>query len=96
MFQSENIRPAHIAIDRPSPKFQAFMQKHYNLKAKINQVNNFVIYEGFFRDRPKGKQQIHWFSFSLRNLEVGTSSLSSWSVNASITAQKFAISIHNG
>jgi len=43
----------HLAVDRPSPKFLSFLQKHYNLKSVIPQVNNFVIFEGFFRDRPR-------------------------------------------
>lgn len=37
-----------MAIDRPSEKFLGFLQKHYGLVKFIPQVNNFVIYEGFF------------------------------------------------
>ena len=44
-----NVR--HLAIDRPSPKFLSFLQKHYNLSATVPQVNNFVIFNGFFQDR---------------------------------------------
>ncbi len=46
--QAENIKPNHLAIDRPSPKFIRFLEKHYGLKAFIPQVNNFVVFEGFF------------------------------------------------
>ena len=46
------MKPQHIAIDRPSHKFLSFLQKHYNLKGTIPQVNNFVVFDGFFRDRP--------------------------------------------
>ncbi|KAL5012602.1 hypothetical protein ScPMuIL_011153 [Solemya velum] len=48
MLSSENVKPQHLAIDRPSFKFSQFLQKHYNLKAVIPQVNNFVVFEGFF------------------------------------------------
>jgi len=50
--QRECVNAQHLAIDRPSPKFLSFLQKHYRLKATIPQVNNFVIFEGFFHDRP--------------------------------------------
>jgi len=42
-----------FAVDRPSPKFLAFLAKHYNLKVLIPQVNNFVIFEGFFTNNGK-------------------------------------------
>jgi len=37
-----------LAIDRPSDKFLGFLRKHYGLWDMIPQVNNFVIFEGFF------------------------------------------------
>lgn len=48
MLQTEQRRPMDFAVDRPSPKFLAFLAKHYNLKVLIPQVNNFAIFEGFF------------------------------------------------
>ncbi|XP_063794082.1 alpha-tubulin N-acetyltransferase 1 isoform X3 [Pseudophryne corroboree] len=51
MLRTEQVEPRHLAIDRPSEKFLSFLKKHYNLCATIPQVNNFVIFEGFFRDR---------------------------------------------
>ena len=51
MLQTEGVSPQHLAIDRPSPKFLSFLQKHYGLKAPIPQVNNFVIFDSFFRDK---------------------------------------------
>ena len=44
--------PRFLATDRPSPKLIAFLKKHYNLHKNIPQVNNYVIFEGFFTDRP--------------------------------------------
>jgi len=41
--------PGQLAIDRPSVKFKSFLRKHYGLSRNIPQVNNFVIYEGFFK-----------------------------------------------
>ncbi|XP_063287398.1 alpha-tubulin N-acetyltransferase 1 isoform X1 [Pelobates fuscus] len=51
MLRAEQIEPQHLAIDRPSDKFLSFLRKHYNLRSTIPQVNNFVVFEGFFRDR---------------------------------------------
>jgi len=45
-------QPKHLAIDRPSPKLVHFLSKHYGLDAHIRQTNNYVIYQGFFTDRP--------------------------------------------
>ena len=46
------VHPKLLAIDRPSPKLLGFLRKHYNLTKHIHQVNNYVIFEGFFTDRP--------------------------------------------
>lgn len=51
MLQQEQVDPQHLAVDRPSEKFLCFLRKHYNLQSTIPQVNNFVVFEGFFRDR---------------------------------------------
>uniref|UniRef100_U5ELP6 Alpha-tubulin N-acetyltransferase n=1 Tax=Corethrella appendiculata TaxID=1370023 RepID=U5ELP6_9DIPT len=48
MLDNEGIRPEELAIDRPSEKLLGFLQKHYGLYKKIPQMNNFVVYEGFF------------------------------------------------
>ncbi|XP_054769734.2 alpha-tubulin N-acetyltransferase 1-like [Lytechinus pictus] len=53
MLQAEEVKPNHLAIDRPSHKFLSFLMKHYNLRATISQVNNFVIFEGFFNNQPE-------------------------------------------
>lgn len=46
--QVEKLDVKKIAIDRPSDKFLGFLRKHYGLVNFIPQVNNFVIYDGFF------------------------------------------------
>lgn len=61
LFQDQDIDPRHLAIDKPSFKFSQFLQKHYNLKAELPQVNNFVVYEGFFssltsQDNSRGRR----------------------------------------
>ncbi|XP_052790660.1 uncharacterized protein LOC128224721 isoform X2 [Mya arenaria] len=53
MIQDIGVTPVHLAIDRPSFKFSQFLSKHYNLRAEIPQVNNFVVFEGFFSNRPE-------------------------------------------
>lgn len=51
MLNEENIHPDEMAIDRPSEKLLGFLQKHYGLHKKIPQMNNFVVYEGFFANK---------------------------------------------
>lgn len=65
MLEYENLLPEQLAIDRPSEKLLAFLRKHYALTEKIPQMNNFVIYEGFFaalqsqRDELNASGQMH-------------------------------------
>ncbi|KAI8771244.1 alpha-tubulin N-acetyltransferase [Biomphalaria glabrata] len=51
MLMNERIPVQHLAIDRPSTKFLSFLSRHYGLQNIIPQVNNFVIFEGFFNNR---------------------------------------------
>uniref|UniRef100_A0A8C6VA12 Alpha tubulin acetyltransferase 1 n=1 Tax=Naja naja TaxID=35670 RepID=A0A8C6VA12_NAJNA len=48
MLQRERVEPYQLAIDRPSEKLLCFLRKHYSLSDTIPQVNNFVIFQGFF------------------------------------------------
>ncbi|XP_026576523.1 alpha-tubulin N-acetyltransferase 1 isoform X1 [Pseudonaja textilis] len=48
MLQRERVEPYQLAIDRPSEKLLCFLRKHYSLTDIIPQVNNFVIFQGFF------------------------------------------------
>ncbi|XP_055313345.1 alpha-tubulin N-acetyltransferase [Sitodiplosis mosellana] len=48
MLEREGVEPQKLAIDRPSDKLIAFLRKHYGLVHSIPQMNNFVIYKGFF------------------------------------------------
>jgi alpha-tubulin N-acetyltransferase 1 len=49
MLSSENVLPAKLAYDRPSPKLIKFLQKHFGLSHFIPQNNNFVIFDDYFR-----------------------------------------------
>jgi len=51
MLQEEGIEPQRLAIDRPSDKFLSFLKKHYNLSDPIQQMNNFVVFNGFFQNK---------------------------------------------
>ncbi|XP_034016919.1 alpha-tubulin N-acetyltransferase 1-like [Thalassophryne amazonica] len=51
MLQHKNVDPVIMAYDRPSPKFLSFLEKHYCLTQSVPQVNNFVVFEGFFISR---------------------------------------------
>ncbi|XP_032277917.1 alpha-tubulin N-acetyltransferase 1-like [Phoca vitulina] len=44
----EGVEPHQLAIDQLSQKLLKFLNKHYNLETTVPQVNNFVIFEGFF------------------------------------------------
>ncbi|XP_064835602.1 alpha-tubulin N-acetyltransferase 1-like isoform X1 [Oncorhynchus masou masou] len=48
MLQHKKVEPVMMAYDRPSPKFLSFLEKHYCLKNSVPQVNNFVVFDGFF------------------------------------------------
>jgi len=52
MLQDQKASPKFMAVDRPSPKLLAFLRKYYGLAQPIPQVNNYVIFEGFFTGRP--------------------------------------------
>lgn len=56
MLQNENLSPQQLAIDRPSEKLIGFMRKHYGLTTTIPQMNNFVIYTGFFKNKSQNKE----------------------------------------
>lgn len=57
MLEFENLLPEQLAIDRPSDKLLGFLRKHYALTQKIPQMNNFVIYDGFFA--PEQSQNVN-------------------------------------
>ncbi|XP_039676523.1 alpha-tubulin N-acetyltransferase 1 isoform X5 [Perca fluviatilis] len=57
MLQHKNLEPVLMAYDRPSPKFLSFLAKHYCLTPSVPQANNFVVYEGFFRNRSVVRQE---------------------------------------
>jgi GNAT superfamily N-acetyltransferase len=48
----ENLDPGRLAYDRPSPKFIAFLRKHYALAEYVPQSNNFVVFNDYFRTGP--------------------------------------------
>jgi alpha-tubulin N-acetyltransferase 1 len=48
MLERHKTHPRNMAIDRPSPKLLGFMRKYFNLSNIIQQVNNYVVFDGFF------------------------------------------------
>ncbi|GFY74753.1 alpha-tubulin N-acetyltransferase 1 [Trichonephila inaurata madagascariensis] len=62
MLKAEGLEPSKLAIDRPSFKCLAFLEKHYNLKHPLQQNNNFVIYAGFLADRPNKRPPIFLYN----------------------------------
>ena len=58
MLSYQNVHPAELGIDRPSPKFLAFMKKHFGLSDYIPQTNNFVVYNQYFEiAKPLGRNR---------------------------------------
>ncbi|XP_074543457.1 alpha-tubulin N-acetyltransferase 1 isoform X2 [Halichoeres trimaculatus] len=51
MLKHKSLEPVQMAYDRPSPKLLSFLAKHYCLTPSVPQVNNFVVFEGFFLNR---------------------------------------------
>lgn len=45
-----------MAIDRPSDKFLGFLKKYYSLSSPVKQMNNYVVFDGFFPDRLNKEQ----------------------------------------
>lgn len=52
MLKDQNVHPGHMAVDKPSDKFLGFLRKHYGLTEQVPQINNFVVYDIFFGERP--------------------------------------------
>ncbi|XP_060832099.1 alpha-tubulin N-acetyltransferase-like isoform X1 [Bombus pascuorum] len=75
MLSEENIRPVKLAIDRPSEKFLAFLDKYYGLSKIIPQNNKFVVFQGFFDDE---RQDVRTNRYSLpakTSIDIGSSSI---------------------
>ncbi|ETL39529.1 alpha-tubulin N-acetyltransferase [Phytophthora nicotianae] len=51
LLREENITPAQLAYDRPSPKLFAFLKKHAGLTEYFPQPNRFVIFDAYFQPR---------------------------------------------
>ncbi|KAF2902838.1 hypothetical protein ILUMI_03355 [Ignelater luminosus] len=48
MLQKEKVEPVKLAVDRPSDKLLSFLNKHYGLNNALRQMNNYVVFDGFF------------------------------------------------
>ncbi|XP_050300850.1 alpha-tubulin N-acetyltransferase-like isoform X2 [Anthonomus grandis grandis] len=48
MLFREQVEPVKMAIDRPSEKLLGFLNKHYGLHSPVKQMNNYVVFDGFF------------------------------------------------
>ncbi|EGZ11480.1 hypothetical protein PHYSODRAFT_347190 [Phytophthora sojae] len=51
LLQDEQVTPAQLAYDRPSPKLFAFLKKHAGLTEHFPQPNRFVVFDAYFQSR---------------------------------------------
>ena len=59
MLSYQGVQPAELGIDRPSPKFLAFMKKHFGLSDYVPQTNNFVVFNQYFEiAKPMGRNRM--------------------------------------
>ena len=49
MLKREGVEPCKLAYDRPSIKLKSFLAKYFNLTNFVNQNNNFVVYDDYFK-----------------------------------------------
>ncbi|XP_049267775.1 alpha-tubulin N-acetyltransferase 1-like, partial [Rhipicephalus sanguineus] len=49
MAQTEQIAASQLAIDQPSEKMLAFMERHFSLTHPLPQSNHFAVFPGFFQ-----------------------------------------------
>lgn len=87
MLQKERVEPHQLAIDRPSPKLLKFLNKHYNLESTVPQVNNFVIFEGFFAHQhrppaPSLRATRHFRADEVDTTPAGKATLNGWNCSA--------------
>ncbi|KAK8785728.1 alpha-tubulin N-acetyltransferase 1-like isoform X1 [Amblyomma americanum] len=60
MAQTEKVTANQLAIDQPSEKMLAFMERHYGLTKPLPQSNHFAVFAGFFKssvEQPRPPEQ---------------------------------------
>ncbi|XP_075556503.1 alpha-tubulin N-acetyltransferase 1-like isoform X2 [Dermacentor variabilis] len=60
MAQTEQIAANQLAIDQPSEKMLAFMERHFSLAQPLPQSNHFAVFPGFFQvsvEQPRPPEQ---------------------------------------
>ncbi|XP_037558194.1 alpha-tubulin N-acetyltransferase 1 isoform X1 [Dermacentor silvarum] len=60
MAQTEQIAADQLAIDQPSEKMLAFMERHFSLTQPLPQSNHFAVFPGFFQasiEQPRPPEQ---------------------------------------
>jgi len=72
MLVEQGVLPGHMAVDKPSDKFVGFLRKYYSLGKQVPQVNNFVVYESFFEDRPISGEEAHMTARSRGGSRAGS------------------------
>jgi len=55
MLKFENVEAGKLAYDRPSPKLLGFLAKYYNLTNYVQQNNNFVVFNEYWKGKSKDK-----------------------------------------
>lgn len=61
MTETEQVAASKLAIDQPSEKMLAFMERHFGLTQPLSQSNHFAVFPGFFEtpvEQPRPPEQV--------------------------------------
>ncbi|XP_077536015.1 alpha-tubulin N-acetyltransferase 1-like isoform X2 [Haemaphysalis longicornis] len=62
MAETEQVAASKLAIDQPSEKMLAFMERHFGLTQPLPQSNHFAVFPGFFEtpvEQPRPPEQVY-------------------------------------
>lgn len=62
MAETEQVAASKLAIDQPSEKMLAFMERHFGLTEPLPQSNHFAVFPGFFEtpvEQPRPPEQVY-------------------------------------
>lgn len=93
MMKNECVKhPNELAIDKPSGKFMGFLRKHYKLTGEVPQMNNYVVFDGFFGKENIGSVKYpkrSTFGYSARVPERDLNEIAAFNSNSTISVTSY-------